>query len=221
MTQTILAAPVTRIQPAAVVGQELWDSDRVQPAERPQALTEVPQVVAMPIAPQLPFEFDVVATVHPIAGRGARRASDRAIKKEPPPPPRELSLPLGLVAEFHRAFNLPVTNRPTASLPRDLAKLRVDLLVEEVKEFADATDRKDLVAIADALADIAYVTYGAAVTYGIDLDAVLIEVHRSNMSKLGHDGRPVLRDDGKVLKPRTYRPPNILAVLQDQLPLPF
>jgi predicted HAD superfamily Cof-like phosphohydrolase len=132
-----------------------------------------------------------------------------------------LSLPLRLVAEFHRAFNLPMSERPTASLPADLAKLRVDLLVEEVSEFAEATDRKDLIAIADALGDIAYVTYGAAVTYGIDLDAVLAEVHRSNMSKLGPDGKPILREDGKVLKSETYSGPNIPAVLKDQLPLPF
>ncbi len=88
-------------------------------------------------------------------------------------------------------------------------------------EFADATQRKDIADIADALADIAYVTYGAAVTYGIDLDAVLAEVHRSNMSKLGDDGRPVLREDGKVLKSARYTRPDVVSVLDQQLPLPF
>ncbi|OBB17695.1 nucleotide pyrophosphohydrolase [Mycolicibacterium setense] len=126
------------------------------------------------------------------------------------------------VMQFHRAFGLPAAARPhEAKVSKALAELRIDLLVEEVQEFADAARRGDLVALADALADITYVTYGAALTYGIDLDAVLREIHRANMSKLGPDGRPVLRNDGKVLKPVTYRPPNVKAVLAVQLPLPF
>lgn len=212
---------MTRLREAAGVGRELWDSSRVAPAEVPQPPLELPPVAVLPVALQLPFEFDVVATVHSIADRRATRVVRRPIKRPTPKSPRELSLPLTLVAEFHRAFNLPMTERPTTSLPPDLAQLRVDLLVEEVGEFAEATDRNDLVAIADALADIVYVTYGAAVTYGIDLDAVLVEVHRSNMSKLGPDGHPVLREDGKVLKSQNYRGPNIPGVLKDQLPLPF
>lgn len=135
---------------------------------------------------------------------------------------RPLSEPMQCVLQFHQAFGLPWATTPRqAAVPAALAELRIDLLVEEVQEFADAARSGDLVALADALADIAYVTYGAALTYGIDLDAVLIEIHRSNMSKLGPDGRPVLRSDGKVLKPVTYRPPNVKAVLAVQLPLPF
>jgi predicted HAD superfamily Cof-like phosphohydrolase len=126
-----------------------------------------------------------------------------------------------MVAEFHRAFNLPQATTPTTSIPVDLGKLRVDLLVEEVREFADATSEKDIVGIADALADILYVTYGAAVTYGIDLDAVVREVHRSNMSKLDENGRPILREDGKVLKSKRYTPPCVAGVLDNQLPLPI
>jgi predicted HAD superfamily Cof-like phosphohydrolase len=126
------------------------------------------------------------------------------------------------VLEFHEAFGLPVAASPgEAAVPAALGELRIDLLVEEVQEFAIAARSGDLVALADALADIVYVTYGAALTYGIDLDAVLREIHRANMSKLGPDGRPVLRADGKVLKPPTYRPPNVGAVLAAQLPLPF
>src|SRR5689334_10006208 len=112
---------------------------------------------------------------------------------------RPLSEPMQYVLQFHRAFGLPGAATPSqAEVPAALAELRIDLLVEEVQEFADAARSGDLVALADALADIAYVTYGAALTYGIDLDAVLREIHRSNMSKLGPDGRPVLRTDGKV-----------------------
>lgn len=123
------------------------------------------------------------------------------------------------VAEFHRRFGLPISSRPRGHVDPVLAQLRVDLLVEEVDEFREATEECDAVGIADALADIVYVAYGAALTYGIDLDAVIREVHRSNVSKLGADGRPVRREDGKILKPSTYRPPNIPAVLLDQPPL--
>jgi predicted HAD superfamily Cof-like phosphohydrolase len=125
------------------------------------------------------------------------------------------------VGRFHQAFGLPLASQPTIELPAGLAKLRVDLLVEEVGEFADATTARDIVGIADALADIVYVAYGAAVTYGIDLDAALREVHRSNMSKLDERGKPVYRDDGKVLKSALYRPPDLSRVLLFQPPLPF
>lgn len=123
------------------------------------------------------------------------------------------------VAEFHLAFSLPVETRPQTRVPQNLGRLRVELLREEFEEFAEAVEKSDVVAVADALADIVYVAYGSALTYGIDLDAVLREVHRANMSKLGPDGRPVLRDDGKVLKPATYSPPDVGKVLLDQPPL--
>ena len=125
------------------------------------------------------------------------------------------------VGRFHQVFDLPRACLPSTGVPDALAQLRVDLLVEEVREFADATEQRDLVGIADALADIVYVAYGAAVTYGINLDAALHEVHRSNMSKLDEDGRPVYREDGKVLKSARYTPPDIPAVLSAQPPLPF
>jgi predicted HAD superfamily Cof-like phosphohydrolase len=107
---------------------------------------------------------------------------------------------------------------PSADIDQVLASLRVALLEEEVGEFVAASERQDLVGIADALADIVYVAYGTALTYGIDLDAVLHEVHRSNMSKLGSDGKPLIRDDGKVLKPEGYFPPDIESVLRLQKP---
>jgi predicted HAD superfamily Cof-like phosphohydrolase len=120
------------------------------------------------------------------------------------------------VAEFHVAFNLPICNIPSAEIDCRLAKLRVALLEEEVGEFVTSSEKGDLVGIADALADIVYVIYGTALTYGIDLGAVLREVHRSNMSKLGNDGKPLIRDDGKVLKSDRYFPPDIAAVLSQQ-----
>ena len=84
-----------------------------------------------------------------------------------------------------------------------------------------ASHRRDLVGMADALADIVYVAYGTAISFGLDLDMLLDEVHRSNMSKLDERGRPIMRDDGKVLKSPRYEPPRIEATLRRQPPLPF
>jgi predicted HAD superfamily Cof-like phosphohydrolase len=136
-------------------------------------------------------------------------------------PGARLSEAMLLVGRFHEAFGLPRASVPTVEIPAHLAELRVDLLREEVGEFADATADRNIVGLADALADIIYVAYGAAITYGIDLDAVLREVHRSNMSKLDEHGRPCYRDDGKVLKSARYTPPDISTVLYTQPPLPF
>jgi predicted HAD superfamily Cof-like phosphohydrolase len=132
-----------------------------------------------------------------------------------------LSEAMTCVSRFHEAFGLPRASRPGSGIPAGLAKLRVDLLVEETGEFAEASVKGDIVGIADALADIVYVAYGAAVTYGIDLDAALREVHRSNMSKLDDQGRPVYREDGKVLKSARYTPPDISGILSRQPPLSF
>lgn len=134
-------------------------------------------------------------------------------------PLADLGNVLAQVLDFHEAFDLPREPVPTAQVGDVLAQLRVRLLREEVDEFADATERRDVVDIADALADIVYVAYGSAVTYGIDLDAVIREVHRANMSKLDLNGRPVMREDGKVMKSSRYTPPDIPLVLADQLAL--
>jgi predicted HAD superfamily Cof-like phosphohydrolase len=123
------------------------------------------------------------------------------------------------VAEFHAAFRLPVRQMPTAHIDPALASLRVALLKEETSEFVVAAGKGDLIGIADALADIVYVVYGTALAYGIDLDSVLREVHRSNMSKLDVDGKPLIRDDGKVLKSERYSPPDIARVLSEQASL--
>ncbi len=117
------------------------------------------------------------------------------------------------VGDFHRAYGLPVREEPTAAVGADQVALRQALIEEEVRELADAARAGDLVGVADALADIVYVAYGTAHVYGIDLDAVLDEVHASNMTKLGADGRPIRRADGKVLKGPDYRPPDIRAAL--------
>ena len=114
---------------------------------------------------------------------------------------------------FHAAFGLPVRQRPTVDIPVEEAQLRQALLDEEVDELRAAVASADVVGIADALADIVYIACGTAHAYGIDLDAVVAEVHRSNMTKLGGDGRPVYRGDGKVLKGPSYEPPRLSEVL--------
>ena len=99
----------------------------------------------------------------------------------------------------------------------DLAELRLDLIQEEVDELATAFINQDIVEIADALTDILYVTYGAGHAFGIDLDTCFTEVHRSNMSKLGIDGKPIYRHDGKVLKGRNYSPPQLAKIIQAKI----
>ena len=153
----------------------------------------------------IPLELDLGLPPKIVARRPRRRGA--------------ASEALHLVADFHFAFNLPIQTRPQYSADLTVGSLRVELLREELEEFKDAVEREDLVAIADALADIVYVAYGSAITYGIDLDAVLREVHRANMSKLNSNGQPIMREDGKVLKPPTYSPPDVQRVLLDQPPL--
>ncbi len=124
--------------------------------------------------------------------------------------------PFEQVREFSRAFG--VATRPSPS-PAGLGVddeelvLRRRLLDEEVGELADAVAARDVTAVADALADIVYIACGTADLLGIPFDEVFAEVHRANMSKLGADGRPVLRADGKVLKGPAYVPPDVAGVL--------
>ena len=97
-----------------------------------------------------------------------------------------------------------------ASFPNDnIIKLRLDLINEEIKELQEAINNKDLVEIADALTDILYVTYGAGHSFGINLDKCFSEVQRSNMSKLGSDGKPIYNESGKVMKGPNYSKPNL------------
>ena len=94
-----------------------------------------------------------------------------------------------------------------------VSELRYELIREELEEMREALDTKDLVGIADALADLLYVVYGAGHSFGLDLDACFNEVHRSNMSKLDKNGKPIYREDGKVLKGEDYSPPDLKSTL--------
>jgi predicted HAD superfamily Cof-like phosphohydrolase len=119
------------------------------------------------------------------------------------------------VKEFHQAFKMPDRNTP--GIPDEQEQqLRQDLIDEEVEELREAIANQDIVEIADALGDIAYVVFGAALHYGIDLNAVIEEIHQSNMSKLAADGQPIYREDGKALKGPNYFPPDLAKVLAEQ-----
>ena len=117
------------------------------------------------------------------------------------------------VKTFMKTFGQDVKDSP--ELPdKETISLRIELIAEELNELWDACENKDLVAIADALTDILYVTYGAGHAFGLDLDACFREVQRSNMSKLGEDGKPIYREDGKVLKGPDYSEPDLKKTLQ-------
>ena len=87
--------------------------------------------------------------------------------------------------------------------------LRINLIEEELNEFKDAMSKKDLKEVADALTDILYVTYGAGHAFGINLDDCFEEVQKSNMSKLGNDGKPIFNEHGKVMKGPNYFKPDL------------
>ena len=116
------------------------------------------------------------------------------------------------VGDFMESFGQEVHNEPTLRDART-QQLRYDLIDEELEELKMAFDNDDIVEIADALTDLLYVVYGAGHAFGIDLDECFLEVHESNMSKLGEGGRPIYREDGKVLKGPDYFPPNLKEIL--------
>ena len=87
--------------------------------------------------------------------------------------------------------------------------LRINLIEEEVIELKDAINKRDIKEVADALTDILYVTYGAGHAFGINLDNCFEEVQKSNMSKLGRDGKPIYNEKGKVMKGPNFFKPNL------------
>jgi predicted HAD superfamily Cof-like phosphohydrolase len=117
------------------------------------------------------------------------------------------------VKVFMDAFGQEVRSEP--ELPsKEVQDLRVNLIKEELEELIEALDNNDIVEVADALTDILYVTYGAGHAFGINLDDCFVEVQRSNMSKLGEDGKPIYREDGKILKGPGFSEPNLARSLK-------
>ena len=120
-----------------------------------------------------------------------------------------------MVQEFHEQFDIHISTTP--SIPDDATQiLRNRLIQEEFEEFQEAMQSKDLSAMAKELADLLYVVYGTAVSLGIDMEPVFKEVHRSNMSKVGG----YKREDGKWVKPPTYSPASLDAIISTQMEPP-
>lgn len=124
---------------------------------------------------------------------------------------------LKAVKEFHEAFGLGINEKPIANLPKDKIELRFNLMDEENKEYFEAANNNDLVEVADALGDMLYILCGTILEHGMQykIEEVFNEIQRSNMSKLGADGKPIYREDGKVLKGPNYFKPNLIKIIKD------
>ncbi len=119
------------------------------------------------------------------------------------------------VKEFHKAFKLDYLDKPKADLGIDKNKLRFNLMKEENEEYFEAANNNDMVEVADALGDMLYILCGTIIEHGMEhkIDEIFKEIQNSNMSKLGADGSPIYREDGKVLKGPNYFKPDIEGIL--------
>lgn len=116
---------------------------------------------------------------------------------------------------FHNSFGLGVSQNMVADLGEKKNMLRFNLMDEENNEYLEAAKTNDLVEVADALGDMLYILCGTILEHGMQhkIEEVFNEIQRSNMSKLGEDGKPIYREDGKVLKGPNYFKPNIQDIL--------
>lgn len=123
---------------------------------------------------------------------------------------------LNAVKDFHSTFNIGFNENPTADLGEKIHELRYNLMKEENEEYLEAVQNNDLTEIADALGDMLYILCGTIIEHGLQhkIEAVFDEIQRSNMSKLGEDGKPIFREDGKVMKGANYLKPNFTAILK-------
>ncbi|GGA76229.1 hypothetical protein GCM10008015_16040 [Flavobacterium palustre] len=121
------------------------------------------------------------------------------------------------VKEFHTAFGIGHSENPVADLGETKNTLRYHLMKEENEEYLEAVKNNDLVEIADALGDMMYILCGTIIEHGLQdkIEAVFDEIQRSNMSKLGEDGKPIYREDGKVMKGPNYFKPDFSKILGD------
>ena len=123
---------------------------------------------------------------------------------------------LNHVEKFHDTFGIPNEYTPKATISNDLIDLRFKLMAEENEEYLEAAKNGDLVEVADALGDMMYILCGTILSHGMQhkIEEVFEEIQRSNMSKLGEDGEPIYREDGKVLKGPNYFKPNIAKIIE-------
>ncbi len=122
---------------------------------------------------------------------------------------------INAVKAFHTAFKLGYRETQKADLGIDKNTLRFNLMKEENEEYLEAANTNDLVEVADALGGMLYILCGTIIEHGLQhrIEEVFNEIQRSNMSKLGENGEPIYREDGKVLKGPNYFKPNIEAIL--------
>ena len=120
------------------------------------------------------------------------------------------------VAKFHDTFGINNESAPNAAVGTDTYLLRYKLMREENEEYLEAAENGDLIEIADALGDMMYILCGTILSHGLQhkIEEVFEEIQRSNMSKLDADGKPIYREDGKVLKSELYFKPNIADILR-------
>jgi predicted HAD superfamily Cof-like phosphohydrolase len=118
------------------------------------------------------------------------------------------------VKKFHQAFGHPVRQKPTY-LTEERIEMRMEILREEISELEEAMLDQNIVNVADAIIDSIYILIGHALEYGFAhrLEQCFDEVQRSNMSKLGADGLPIYREDGKIMKGPNYSPPDIAGIV--------
>lgn len=118
-----------------------------------------------------------------------------------------------MVKQFQEIFGANIGKN--VELPnKEERDLRIKLLKEEFDEYMEGEENNDIVEISDALGDMMYIIYGTAISYGIPLDEVFKEIHNSNMSKLDENGKPIRREDGKILKGVNYFKPDIKKILE-------
>jgi predicted HAD superfamily Cof-like phosphohydrolase len=123
---------------------------------------------------------------------------------------------IAAVTKFHTAFKLNMNSKPIADIGEDRNLLRFNLMKEENEEYLEAANNNDLIEVADALGDMLYILCGTIIEHGMQdkIEEVFNEIQKSNMSKLSDDGKPIYREDGKVLKGSNYFKPNIADILK-------
>ena len=128
----------------------------------------------------------------------------------------EFSEIVNKVREFHEVFGLDYHNEPKTDITDRIIELRHRLMAEENDEYLEAAKNRDLTLVADALGDKLYILCGTIIAHGLQHKIVEVfeEIHRSNMSKLDENGKPIYREDGKIMKSERYFLPDIKGVLE-------
>jgi predicted HAD superfamily Cof-like phosphohydrolase len=123
--------------------------------------------------------------------------------------------PIEAVTKFHESYGLGIEHTPKANLPKNISELRFNLMKEENEEYLQAAQDQDLIEIGDALGDMLYILCGTIIAHGFQdkIESIFDEIQRSNMSKLGADGKPIYRKDGKVMKGPNYFKPDLKKIL--------